>query len=391
MVTLVPEDREATLVRDRLATLIRELQRHPHSAAEAWGATFDAGLSRVSYPTGWGGLDVRPELQSIVDEELDRIGVPDNFREHAGGIGVVAPALAKFGSDAQRARYLRKLFTCEEFWCQLFSEPEAGSDLASLRTRAVREGSSWRVNGHKVWTTMAHIASRGLLLARTSSDQPRHGGITAFVLDMTAPGVEVRPLRQMTGEAEFNEVFFSDVIIPDGDRIGEVDQGWRIALGTLMEERNATNHFLDHRSPSIDEALDLWRSLPVGRRTPTSRDRLMDVYVRWQANELMRARGVALQRLGIPGPEGSLVKLASGGLNQDVYDLCMDMIGPAGMLYGSYEMGQPASWHDMGIRGGDIPRAFLRSRAGTIEGGTDEVQRNTIAERILALPREPRP
>jgi alkylation response protein AidB-like acyl-CoA dehydrogenase len=391
MVTHFAEDSEVALVRHRLATLVDDLQQRLHSPAEAWGATFDAGLSRVSYPLGWGGLDVRPELQSIVDEELERIGVPDNFSAHAGGIGVVAPALAKFGSDDQRAKYLRKLFTCEEFWCQLFSEPGAGSDLPSLRTAAVRDGESWTVNGSKVWTTMAHIAKRGLLLARTSSDKPRHGGITAFIVDMTDPGVEVRPLRQMTGEAEFNEVFLTDVVIPDTDRIGEVDGGWRIALGTLMEERNATNHVLDHRAASIDEALDLWRSLPADRRTAALRARLMDLYVRWHATELMRARGVARQRLGIPGPEGSLVKLVWGELTQAVYELCMAMIGAEGMLYGSYEMKRPTDWHDMGIQDGDVPRAFLRSRAMTIEGGTSEVQRNTLAERILALPREPRP
>jgi alkylation response protein AidB-like acyl-CoA dehydrogenase len=390
MITQFAADAELTLVRERLATLVDDLQREPHSPSAAWGATFDAGLSRVSYPLGWGGLDVRPELQSIVDEQLERIGVPDNFSEQAGGIGVVAPALAKFGSDDQRAKYLRKLFTCEEFWCQLFSEPDAGSDLASLRTSAVRDGDSWTVNGGKVWTTMAHIARRGLLLARTSPDKPRHNGITAFVVDMTAPGVEVRPLRQLTGDAEFNQVFLTDVVVPDDDRIGEVDGGWRIALGTLMEERNATNHVLDHSSPSIDEALALWRSLPAERRTATFRARLMDLYIRWNANEFMRARGVARQRLGVPGPEGSLVKLAAGDLNQAVYELCIAMMGAQGMLYGSYEMRRPISWHDMGIQAGDITRAFLRSRATTIEGGTNEIQRNTIAERILAMPREPR-
>lgn len=383
-------DAEVALVQDRLAKLIGELQQRPHTPSEAWGATFDAGLSRVNYPLGWGGVGVRPELQSLVDGELARIGVSDNFSEQAGGIGVVAPALAKFGSDEQRAKYLRTLFTCEEFWCQLFSEPDAGSDLASLRTTAVRDGDSWTVNGGKVWTTMAHIARRGLLLARTSSDQPRHNGITAFIVDMTSPGVEVRPLRQMTGDAEFNEVFLTDVVVPDADRVGEVNGGWRVALGTLMEERNATNYVLDHSTPSIDEALELWRSLPAERRTATLRARLMDLYVRWNAIEFMRARGVARQRLGIPGPEGSLVKLASGELTQAVYELCMAMIGAAGMLYGSYEMRRPTSWHDMGIQTGDVPKAFLRSRANTIEGGTNEIQRNTVAERVLALPREPR-
>jgi alkylation response protein AidB-like acyl-CoA dehydrogenase len=385
-------DHEEAIVRERLAALIENLEQAPRSGPEAWGATYDAGLSRVSWPVGAGGLEVRPELQAIVDAELARIGVPDNYRAQPGGIGVVAPALAKFGSDEQRAKYLRKLFTCEELWCQLFSEPDAGSDLASLRTRAVRDGDSWIVNGHKVWTTMGHIAKRGLLLARTSTDASRHLGITAFVLDMEAPGVEVRPLRQLTGEAEFNETFFSDAVIPDADRIGEIDEGWRVAIGTLMEERNAVNHVLDHYVPSIEQAIGLWRSLPPERRRPVLRNRLVDLYVRWEANEYMRRRDIAQQEAGIPGPQGSLVKFSSGDLNQAVYELCVDLIGADGMLYGSYEMTRPASWQEFNrIPDGDFTRTFLRSRAATIEGGTNEVQRNTIAERVLGLPREPRP
>jgi alkylation response protein AidB-like acyl-CoA dehydrogenase len=327
----------------------------------------------------------------MVDDELARLGVPDNFRAQPGGIGVVAPALAKFGTDEQRRRYLRKLFTCEEYWCQLFSEPDAGSDLPSLRTRAVRDGDHWVINGHKVWTTMAHIAQRGLLLARTGSDDSRHRGITAFALDMRAPGVEVRPLRQLTGDAEFNEVFFTDVLVPDADRIGEVDRGWLIATSTLMEERNAVNHLLDHSVPSVTEAIDLWRALPPERRRLEDRAQLMALYVRWRAQELMRARGVEMQKLGVPGPEGSLVKLGWGQLNQAVYELCTRMLGASGMLYGSYEMHRPTSWNDAGVQLGDITKAFLRSRAMTIEGGTNEVQRNTIAERVLGMPREPRP
>jgi alkylation response protein AidB-like acyl-CoA dehydrogenase len=390
--TYIETDAEEALVREHLATLVDELARGPRSGPEAWGATYDAGLSRVSWPVGAGGLEVRPELQAVVDAALARIGVPDNYQAQPGGIGVVAPVLAKFGSDAQRVRYLRRLFTCEELWCQLFSEPDAGSDLASLRTRAVRDGDSWVVNGHKVWTTMGHIAKRGLLLARTSTDKPRHHGITAFVLDMEAPGVEVRPLRQLTGEAEFNETFFTDVVIPDADRIGEVDDGWRVAMGTLMEERNAVNHVLDHYVPSIQQAVALWRSLPIARRRPVLRDRLLDLYVRWEANEMMRARDVAQQKAGIPGPQGSLVKFSSGDLNQSIYELCVDLLGADGMLYGSYEMSRPASWAEFNrVADGDLTRAFLRSRANTIEGGTNEVQRNTIAERVLGLPREPKP
>ena len=389
MFTQQAADPELTLVRERLDGLIRELRSSPRSPTEAWGATFDAGLSRVSWPVGAGGLGVRQELQSLVDVELDRVGVPSNFRAHAGGIGVIAPVLAKVATAAQRERYLRKVFTCEELWCQLFSEPDAGSDLPSLRTRAVRDGDSWIVNGHKVWTTMGHIARRGLLLARTGGG-PRQHGVTCFVVDMTAPGVEVRPLRQMTGDAEFNETILTDVVIPDSDRIGEIDGGWRVAIGTLMEERNAVNFELDSTLPAIDELLTAWRSRPTAERHPALRDRVAELYARWQATELMRAKDVAQQRSGIVGPHGSLVKLAWGTLGQEIYELCLDLQGPAGMLYDSYEMTRPASWAEMGVPKGDITRAFLRSRALTIEGGTHEVQRNTIAERVLGLPREPR-
>lgn len=391
MLTPQSIDPEVGLVKDRLASLAATLATGRGDPAQAWGAVFDAGLSRVNYPTGWGGLDVRPELQALVDDELERLGVPDNFRAQPGGIGVVAPALAKFGTDDQRARYLRKLFTCTEYWCQLFSEPDAGSDLPALRTRAVRDGDSWVVNGHKVWTTMGHIAQRGLLLARTGTESSRHRGITAFVVDMAAPGVDVRPLRQLTGDAEFNEVYLTDVVVADADRIGEVDRGWLIATSTLMEERNAVNYLLDHAVPSVNEAIELWRSLPPGRRRSEDRSRLAGLYIQWRAHEFMRARGIELQKLGVPGPEGSLVKLAWGQLDQAVYELCLSMLGADGMLFGSYEMHRPSSWDDAGIQPGDIPRSFLRSRAMTIEGGTNEVQRNTIAERVLGLPREPRP
>jgi alkylation response protein AidB-like acyl-CoA dehydrogenase len=382
-------DAEEALVRERLAALIDQLQREPHTPAEAWGATFDAGLSRVSFPEGCGGSAVRPELQSVVDDALEAIGVPSNFNAQPGGIGVVAPALARFASPAQQARHLRKLFTCEEFWCQLFSEPDAGSDLPALRSSVVRDGDSWILNGHKVWTSMGHIAHHGLLLAR-STPGTRHEGITAFILDMSTPGIEVRPLRQMTGDAEFNEVFFTDVAIPDANRIGEVDAGWRVAIGTLMEERNAVNHVLDNATSSVDMAMELWRALPEERKTPQQRDRLMDLYVRWEANELMRARGVARQQHGEQGPEGSLVKLGAGNLNQAAYEFCVDVLGAEGMLVPSYEMTRPTSQTES-MHPTNPVKAFLRSRATTIEGGTNEVQRNTIAERVLGLPREPRP
>ncbi|HEY4332423.1 MAG TPA: acyl-CoA dehydrogenase family protein, partial [Ilumatobacteraceae bacterium] len=364
-------DPEMALVAETLSQLIARLSVGGWQPADAWGATFDAGLSRVNYPVGAGGLGVRPELQAMVDAELDRVGVPSNFANHAGGIGVAAPVVANFATDEQRRKYLRKIFTCEEFWCQLFSEPDAGSDLASLRSSVVRDGDVWILNGHKVWTTMGHIARRGLLLAR-SSNAPRHMGITCFILDMDLPGVEVRPLRQITGDAEFNEVYFTNVVVPDDCRIGAVDAGWRVAIGTLMEERNAVSHVLSNTTPPIDYALQIWASLPDESKSAARRDRLAALYTDSLLCNLTRDRATAKQLAGTPGPEGSIAKLQSGELNQAISELCVELLGAHGMLYGSYEMTQPMAWQETGMLPGDPTRALLRARANTIEGGTNE-------------------
>jgi alkylation response protein AidB-like acyl-CoA dehydrogenase len=381
---------DADLVAKTLATVVDELQQSPRDETDAWGYIYDAGLSRVDFPVGYGGLGAPPELQDVVDIELARIGVPSNYKAHAGGIAIVAPVLANFGNDEQRRQFLKRIFTCEDMWCQLFSEPDAGSDLANLRTRAVRDGDQWVVNGHKVWNTMAHIARWGILLAR-SSDEPRHKGITCFIVDMESPGVEVRPLRQMTGDAEFNEVFLTDVVIPDARRIGQVDGGWAVAMGTLMFERFGVNQLLDNTLPAIDHVLPIWEALPTHAKRPEVRDRLVKLYVKTKVCDLFRGRVAAQLERGIPGPEGSLVKLLSNEINMAIYNLGVDLLGAGGMLYGDYAMHRPATWFEVGIPTGDLPRAFLRSRANSIEAGTSEVQRNTIAERVLGMPREPRP
>jgi alkylation response protein AidB-like acyl-CoA dehydrogenase len=377
------------LVEKTLAGIVDELESAPRSDTDTWGLVYDAGLSRVDFPVGFGGLGVAAELQDVVDVELARIGVPSNYKAHAGGIAIVAPVLANFGTDEQKRQFLRRVFTCEDMWCQLFSEPDAGSDLANLRTRAVRDGDVWVVNGHKVWNTMAHIAKWGILLAR-SSDAPRHKGITCFIVDMEAPGVDVRPLRQMTGDAEFNEVYLTDVVIPDARRIGDVDGGWAVAIGTLMFERVGVNQLLDNTLPAIEHVLPIWHALPEEARRPATRAQLLDLYVRAKVCDLFRARVAAQIQHGVPGPEGSLVKLLSNEINMAIYDFGVTLQGPAGMLYSDYTMRRPMSWFEVGIPTGDLPRAFLRSRANSIEAGTSEVQRNTIAERILGMPREPR-
>jgi alkylation response protein AidB-like acyl-CoA dehydrogenase len=367
---------------DKLLVTIDGVQRH-----EAWGATFDAGLSRVDFPTGLGGLGARPELQWLVDDALQAAGIPSGFSTNISGYGVVAPVIAAFGTTAQHERYLRRIFTCEDIWCQLFSEPSAGSDLASLQLRAERDGDDWRLTGQKVWNTMAHVADFGLLLARTS-DAPRHKGITCFLLDMHAPGVEVRGIRQMTGDAEFNEVICDGALEPDSARVGEVNEGWAVALGTLMAERFAVNQVLDSETPFIDEIVELWRARAPADRRPADRQRLVRLVIRSRLLDLMRARTEADARNGVHGPEGSIMKLLQSELTPDVFELGLDLLGADGMLLDGYELDRPTSWSEAGAKSGDVRRAFLRSRAYPIEGGTVEIQRNTVGERILGLPRD---
>ena len=354
---------------------------------EVWGAVFDAGLSRVDFPVGLGGRGVRPELQWIVDDALRGAGVPASFPQNISGQAVVAPVVAAFGSPEQQARYLRPIYTCEEIWCQLFSEPEAGSDLASLRMRAERDGDGWRITGHKVWNTMAHVADRGLLLARTS-DASRHKGITAFLLDMHAPGVAVRAIRQMTGDAEFNEVILDRAFVPDDARVGAVDEGWSVALGTLMAERFGVNQVLDNETPFIDEVVEIWRGIDPSRRDGARRQQLAQLVIRSRLLELMRARVEADARDGVQGPEGSIMKLLQSELTPAIFELGLDLLGAHGMLYETYDLARPTSWSQAGAKPGDVRLAFLRSRAYPIEGGSVEIQRNTIGERILGLPRD---
>lgn len=357
---------------------------------DIWGAIFDAGLSRVDFPEGLGGLGLQPEVQLFAHDALVDAGIGEAFAENLTGILLAAPIIATFGSRAQQECHLRRIFTCEEIWCQLFSEPDAGSDLAALRTRAVRDGDVWRVDGRKVWNTMAHVSDYGLLLARTS-DASRHRGITCFLVDLHQEGVEVRPIRQMTGDAEFNEVVFDDAVIPDSARVGEVDRGWSVALGTLMAERFAVIRVLENETPYVDEIVELWRRLPSTARTTARRDELMRLVVRSRVLDLMRIRFDGDVRNGLPGPEGSLAKLMQAELTPAVFDFGVDLLGPEGMLVDGYEVPRLTSWSEAGVKPGNIQRAFLRSRAYRIEGGTVEIQRNTIAERILGLPRSVRP
>jgi alkylation response protein AidB-like acyl-CoA dehydrogenase len=351
-------------------------------------ARFDAGLAWVHYPAGLGGQSLPRSLQSVVDRAFAEAGSPSNHPELNGiGLGMAAPTILAHGTAEQKQRWLRPLWTGEEIWCQLFSEPGAGSDLAGLATRAVRDGDVWTANGQKVWTSSAHMASRALLVARTNPDVPKHEGLTYFALDMKQPGVEVRPLRQITGDAEFNEVFLTDAKIPDADRIGEVGQGWTVSMATLMNERvSIGGGALPREGGMIASAARAWREHPE-LRTPGLHDRLLRL---WADAEVARLAGIRLRQqlaAGVPGPEGSAAKLVFARLNQEISELEVELAGADGLRYDDWTMHRP--------RGADFfgrnpVFRFLRAKGNSIEGGTSEILRNVVAERVLGLPKEAR-
>jgi alkylation response protein AidB-like acyl-CoA dehydrogenase len=349
---------------------------------------FDAGLAWVHFPEGYGGLGLDPSWQPEVERLFVAAGAPDNNpRANGIGLGMAAPTILAFGTEEQKQRYLRPLWTGEEIWCQLFSEPGAGSDLAALATRAVRDGDGWRVDGQKVWTSGAHLASFAILVARTDPDLPKHQGITYFLCDMSQPGVDVRPLRQITGEAEFNEVFLSDVWIPDSQRLGGEGQGWVVANATLNSERVAIGgRAMPREGGMIGVLAQTWRERP-DLRTPELHDRLLRL---WVEAEVARLAGVRLrQKLaqGQPGPEGSAMKLTFARLNQQISGLEVELLGEEGLRYSDWTMVRP---DHVDFTGRDAGYRYLRTKGNSIEGGTSEILRNIIAERVLGLPSEPR-
>ncbi|WP_328666418.1 acyl-CoA dehydrogenase family protein [Streptomyces sp. NBC_00322] len=351
-------------------------------------ARFDAGLAWVHYPKGLGGLGAPRTLQAVVDAELTAAGAPDNDPRRIGiGLGMAAPTILKYGSDELKQRFLRPLWVGEEVWCQLFSEPGAGSDLAALGTRAVRDGDDWIVGGQKVWTSSAHVARWAILIARTDPDLPKHRGITYFICDMSDPGVEVRPLRQITGEAEFNEVFLTDVRIPDAHRLGEIGEGWKVAQTTLMNERvSIGGSRIPREGGMIGPVAQTWRERPE-LRTHDLHQRLLTL---WVDAEVARLAGERLRQqlaAGQPGPEGSGMKLAFARLNQEISGLEVELRGGEGLLYDDWTMSRPEL---VDFTGRDAGYRYLRSKGNSIEGGTSEVLLNIVAERVLGLPSEPR-
>ena len=381
---------EEALVRRRIAALLADQppERTPREAFLA--ARFDAGLAWVWFPEGRGGLGVAPALQTLADRELRAAGAPPTFAS-AVGYMMAGTTIAAFGTPEQQDRYLKATYATPVTWCQLFSEPGAGSDLAGLATRAVRDGDEWVVDGQKVWSSDAHVADWGLLVARTDPDVPKHQGLTYFIVDMHAPGVEVRPLRNMAGTAEFNETFLSGVRIPDRDRLGAVGDGWRVALATLMNERvNFTVEMDGAGAPRADatilDAVRLLRERAPGDRV--RRDRLMQVWIRYEVLRLTAERAARALDAGTPGPEGSIGKLLSTELTKAVAELGVELLGADGMVLP--DRYPEAREEPSPALADDIRFAFLESPSNTIMGGTSEIQRNNLGERVLGLPGEPR-
>jgi alkylation response protein AidB-like acyl-CoA dehydrogenase len=380
---------EAEQLRSRVRTLLAQCPPSEVDPLDFLRARFDAGLAWVHFPVGLGGLGAPRALQALVDAELAAAGAPDNDPRRIGiGLGMAAPTILRHGTEEQRRRWLRPLWTGEEVWCQLFSEPGAGSDLAALGTRAVLDADGvWTVDGQKVWTSSAHTARWAILIARTDPALPKHRGITYFVCDMTAPGVEVRPLRQLTGEAEFNEVFLTGVRIPDTDRLGAVGEGWQVAQTTLNNERvSIGGQRMPREGGLIGMVADTWRARPE-LRTPELHQRLLQ---HWVDAEVLRLTGERLRQqlaAGQPGPEGAGGKLGFARLQQQLTGFEVELLGADGLAYDDWSLVRPEL---VDFNGREAGYRYLRAKGNSIEGGTSEILRTIIAERVLGLPAEPR-
>ena len=339
------------------------------------GQLHEGGWAGISWPKAFGGRGGKPIEEAIFGEEQAKWGVSAGI--FAVAHGMVAPTLMQHGSDAQQARFLPPMLRGEELWCQLFSEPDAGSDLASLKTRAERDGDEFVVNGQKVWTSNAQSSEWAILIARTNPDAPRHAGITFFVLDMATPGLDVRPLRQINGEAHFNEVFLNDVRIARENVVGEVDDGWKVAVTTLSNERVTIAGGSGISDP--DRVIALARAL--GRDTdPIFRQKFTQSWIRNEIIRYLRMRSrTALSQGRRPGPEASIMKLAYAQYVKQLGALAVEVQGPYGALL-----------HPDALADGVLQQKFINAVQSSIGGGTDEIQHNIVGERVLGLPREPK-
>jgi alkylation response protein AidB-like acyl-CoA dehydrogenase len=377
------------LVNSKLQELI-EFRQDGQDLKDFWGKQYDLGLAWVQFPEGSGGLGLNPKYQLMITEKLRNEGISQQNRiANILGVGMGAPTIMEYGTPEQIQKYLKPMFTAEEIWCQLFSEPGSGSDLASLSTRAVDDGDGYIVNGQKVWTTLGHLAKWGLLVTRTDPEAPKHRGLTFFIVDMESEGVEVRPLRQITGEAEFNEVYFTDTKIPKENILGGLGEGWRVSLATLMNERVAIGGNVRERgSGAPGHLVQLWKDNELD--DPVQKDKLIELWIQQEAVRLTNIRASEMREKGTPGPEGSTSKLYEAEINKASYEFGMELLGNEGLLFPrGYTLTQPELNFDNDTFGfTDTQSLFLRSRANSIEGGTSEIMRNIIAERVLGLPGE---
>jgi alkylation response protein AidB-like acyl-CoA dehydrogenase len=382
-------------LRQRTRALLEEVHPETTEAIPFRRKQFEHGLAWVHFPEGNGGLGLSPKMNVIVSDEMGKHSKVIHQDPGASiiGIGMGAPVVLTYGTDEMKRDMLPRIFSGEDVWCQMFSEPSAGSDVAGLAMRAERDGDEWVVNGQKVWTTVAHLSRWGMLLARTNPDVPKHDGLSYFVLDMQAPGVEVRPLYQITGEAEFNEVFLTDVRIPHDRMLGKEGQGWNVAITTLMNERVAIGGGGSKKKGGggIAQLLKVWKDRTKGSAAQDTilRDRVTQS---WIENELLRVtsqRARAAQKAGNPGPEGSVAKLAQAEMQKRMWELGVDVMGAEGLTFeAGYELRQGYGAMNSALELAKYQ--FLRSRANSIEGGTSEIMRNILGERVLGLPGEPR-
>ena len=358
--------------REQLRAWLRD--NLPGTPGAEWSRKmYEAGYAGLTWPEEFGGHGAPYSHQAIQLEEFARHEAPQHMNVIA--LGMAGPTIMAHGDDAQRQRYLAKMLTAEEIWCQGFSEPEAGSDLAAVRTRIEPHDDHFLVNGQKVWSSFAHIASYCILVGLSDADAPRYKNLTYVIVDMKAPGVEVRPLRQLTGDPEFNEIFFTDVKVPRENLLGEIGGGWQVAMTTLLHERGTLGFALQAAlEMQVRKLIALARDRGADQ---LQRDRIAREWIEMQAVRFTNYRSLsALMKTGLPGPEGSISKLVWSEANQRITKLALELLGPDAAL-----------WDGNAPYGGYWQYQQLRSRGNTIEAGTSEVLRNIVAERVLGLPK----
>lgn len=336
----------------------------------------EAGFAAITWPPEYGGRGGTPLHQVIWNQEEARFLVPKGYFDI--GLGMCIPTLMAYGTEEAKRRYVPQALTGEEVWCQLFSEPAAGSDLAGLRTRSVRDGDDWVITGQKIWTSGAHFSDFGIIVTRSDPRALKHKGLTFFYLDMRSPGIEVRRIKQISGTSNFNEVYFTDVRVPDAQRLGAVGQGWAVALTTLMNERLAVGEV---RGPDVEELIHLCRTVALedgpAIANPAVREKLADWYVRQQGLRWARFRTMtALSRGQTPGPESSIGKIVSAARLQDMASFALDLMDAGGVVSDPALAPMRAAFQD----------ALLYSPGFRIAGGSDEILRNILAERVLGMP-----